>query len=151
MVKNRLRQPQIVTLRRFLRGEEVRAFRKAHRLSANELAKHLIKDSSKGTTFSRAYVKRVESGGLRASPRFVKAFDELRATLTATPMSEPRTLHAIIHYQVPDEVQEVEILSPFVRCKGCRKYFVPIVPTQRMHNTAECRRNARKNARKKRK
>src|SRR5581483_6546743 len=103
MVRNMHSQPQKLMLTRFLRGVEVRAFRKTHRLSANELAKHLIKDASKGTTFSRAYVKRVESGGLRASPRFVNAFDELRASLTATPISEPRTVSAILHYALPDE------------------------------------------------
>src|SRR5581483_3818615 len=143
MVRNMHSQPQKLMLTRFLRGVEVRAFRKTHRLSANELAKHLLKDADKGTSFSRAYVKRVESGGLRASPRFVHAFDELKATFTGTPIVEPQPLTLVVHYAMPEDVQELEILSKPRRCLGCRKWFVPVTPNQRIHNSDSCRRAAR--------
>ena len=138
--------PVNLILTRFLRGDEVRAFRKVHHLSAAALAQRLIKNPKTGATYSRPYVKRVESGGLRASPRFVKAFDELRATIADAPFEETRTVTAIVHHAIPDDVFEVEILAAFVKCAGCEKWFVPLTVNQKTHVNAACQRAARRKA-----
>jgi len=130
------------TLRRSLRGKTLKAWRNAHKLSAAALAREL--------GVSRQYVKSIEGGSLAASQKFIKKFDALRAEWGEGTVKEeaPKLINLVCKFDLPNSF---EILAKPRRCKGCHKYFVPIVPTQRMHNTAECRRNARKNARKKRK
>lgn len=131
---------------RFLRGAEVREFRKAHNLSAKTLAALLVKNKKTGAHFSRTYVKSVEGNSLRASAAFVQAFDELKAH-RGEGETAPRSIAAIFHHMPAGEVQEIEIIARPVRCV-CGKWFVPSTPNQRTHSNANCHRLARAAARK---
>lgn len=131
---------------RFLRGAEVREFRKAHNLSAKALAALLVKNKKTGAHFSRTYVKSVEGNSLRASAAFVQAFDELKAH-RGEGETGPRSIAAIFHHMPAGEVQEIEIIARPVRCV-CGKWFIPTMPQQRTHSNANCHRLARAAARK---
>lgn len=128
-------QPATFTLRRVLSGKTLKAWRKTHHLTAHQLAMEL--------GVSRSYIKSIEGGSLAASQKLIRKFEELRAQkgecITAQPEAKPVSI--IARFELP---ASFEILAKPRRCKGCLKYFIPITPNQRTHNTAACQRTARR-------
>ena len=122
------------TIRRSLSGKTLKAWRKAHNLSAHALAVEL--------GVSRQYIKSIEGGSLSASQKFTHRFDELREQFGERVVSaEPQAVTISTKFNLP---ASFEILSKPRRCQGCRKYFIPVTPNQKRHNTDTCRRAARR-------
>lgn len=130
-----------IVLPRNLNGKTVKAWRTEKKMSADNLAQRL--------GCSRSYVKHIEGGSLAASQKFIAKFNALRAELNGhEPEPEPvrpRTVKSA--FELP---KSFEILARAVRCKGCRKWFIPVTPNQKMHTRAACRRLARRRDRTKR-
>lgn len=123
------------TLQRVLSGKTLKRWRKQHNLTAHALAIEL--------GISRQYVKSIEGGSLEASQKVIQRFDELRARWGEGDAREPspQTIHVVCRFELPNTI---EILAKPQRCKGCKKFFIPITPNQKMHNSEQCRRTARR-------
>ena len=134
-------QPATFTLKRSLSGKTRKAWRTTHNLSAHALAIEL--------GVSRQYVKSIEGGSLAASQKFIQKFEALRAQLgeKIAPRNAPKPIRIVTKFDLP---ASFEILSKPRRCQGCRKYFIPVTPNQKRHNTDACRRAARPRLDKKR-
>lgn len=133
---------------RSLSGKTVKAFRKKYKLSASALAARLLRPMAKQpnrfVSFSRSYVKRIEGGGLRPSPKFIKAFQALQAEFEQRPPPQSdKKIIAVFAHAVPDGVSEFDVLVPLVRCV-CGRWFVPTQPRQKIHALPSCRRQARR-------
>lgn len=133
-------QPATFTLRRALSGKTLKAWRNAHNLSAHELAIEL------GVT--RQYIKSIEGGSLAASQKLILKFNALRERMGEgkAPDTMPKPVNIVSRFELP---ASFEILAKPRRCKGCRKYFIPVTPNQKMHNTEACRRLARRKGKRK--
>ena len=137
-----------LTLARFVRGAEVRSAREARGYSQRDLARALKRPRSRAhpqelVSFSSAYVARLELGQIRPSAAFVNSFREWRETFGTAPEPAPRVVHALMHYTLPEQCSEIEILARPVQCKGCKKWFIPRTPTQQTHTAPHCQTLAR--------
>ena len=81
VVKKIAVQPATFTLKRHLGGKTLKAWRKAHNLSAHDLALEL--------GVSRSYIKSIEGGSLEASQKIIQRFDVLRTNRGEAP--QPQT------------------------------------------------------------
>lgn len=119
--------------KRFLSGQKVKNWRLAHKWSAEKLAGELA--------YGRSYIKSIEGGSLPASQKFIERFQELitRTTGRTFPTDTPEVT-ARVRFKLP---KSFEIQAKPVRCRKCRKWFVPHT-TQQIFCSDTCRKSFRR-------
>ena len=94
---------------------------------------------------SRPHLKRIESGTRTPSEMFAVHFKNLEQELfdySRQQQERSKELVTLVSkFKLP---ARIEILAEPRRCAGCKKYFIPITPNQKMHNSEQCRRAARR-------
>ena len=126
-------------------GKELKAFRTRFGISARGMAQL--------TGYSRAYIKRIEGGSLRASSKFSDKFSAVQADYENVPLPPPKGLTVTGPGILPEDVTVLVLMARPRRCKEtrCHACFVPRDRRQKFCSEACRQAHARRASKRRRK